>query len=49
MLRIDCTEGEKFEKTLLLEGDVYSVEMQDTSGSHIDNLAHQKVMTHPPA
>lgn len=33
---------QRFEKTLVLEGDVYSVEMLDTSGSHIDSLAYQK-------
>jgi hypothetical protein len=36
------TVEQLFEKTLVLEGDVYSVEMMDTSGSHIDNLAYQK-------
>lgn len=37
-----------FEKTLVLEGDVYSVEMMDTSGSHMDSPVHQKVLSAIP-
>eukprot|EP00026_Physarum_polycephalum_P000141 Phypoly_transcript_00141.p1 GENE.Phypoly_transcript_00141~~Phypoly_transcript_00141.p1 ORF type:complete len:1306 (+),score=201.35 Phypoly_transcript_00141:2561-6478(+) len=34
-----------FEKTLVLSGDVHSVEMMDTSGRHDDKLAYQKWFT----